>query len=104
METIVPWSELEALIVPYYPKAGKGRQPVGLGIMLRIYFLQHWFNLSDPGAEDALYESPVLRGFAGVDLPPHGRRPVRGGPGWAALPRPMKPPSSTSATCWNNMN
>jgi IS5 family transposase len=68
METIVPWSELEALIAPYYPKAGKGRQPVGLGIMLRIYFLQHWFNLSDPGAEDALYESPVLRGFAGVDL------------------------------------
>jgi transposase, IS5 family len=68
METIVPWSELEALIEPHYPKAGKGRQPVGLGIMLRIYFLQHWFNLSDPGAEDALYESPVLRSFAGVDL------------------------------------
>jgi len=68
MDTIVPWSELEALIAPYYPKAGKGRQPVGLGIMLRIYFLQHWFNLSDPGAEDALYESPVLRGFVGIDL------------------------------------
>ena len=68
METIVPWSELEALIEPHYPKAGKGRQPVGLGVMLRIYFLQHWFNLSDPGAEDALFESPVLRGFAGVDL------------------------------------
>jgi IS5 family transposase len=68
MEAVVPWSELEALIAPHYPKAGKGRQPVGLGIMLRIYFLQHWFNLSDPGAEDALYESPVLRGFAGVDL------------------------------------
>jgi IS5 family transposase len=68
MEAVVPWSELEALIEPHYPKAGKGRQPVGLGIMLRIYFLQHWFNLSDPGAEDALYESPVLRGFVGVDL------------------------------------
>jgi len=68
MDTIVPWSELEALIAPFYPKAGKGRQPVGLGIMLRIYFLQHWFNLSDPGVEDALYESPVLRGFAGIDL------------------------------------
>jgi len=68
MEAVVPWAELEALIEPHYPKAGKGRQPVGLGIMLRIYFLQHWFNLSDPGAEDALYESPVLRGFAGVDL------------------------------------
>ena len=68
MEAVVPWSELEALIEPHYPKAGKGRHPVALGTMLRIYFLQHWFNLSDPGAEDALYESPVLRGFAGVDL------------------------------------
>jgi IS5 family transposase len=68
MEAVVPWSELEALIAPHYPKAGNGRQPVGIGIMLRIYFLQHWFNLSDPGAEDALYDSPALRGFAGVDL------------------------------------
>jgi IS5 family transposase len=68
MEAVVPWTELEALIEPYYPKACKGRRPVGLSIMLRVYFLQHWFNLSDPGVEDALYESPVLRGFAGVDL------------------------------------
>jgi IS5 family transposase len=68
METVVLWSALEALIAPCYPKAGNGRQPVGLTIMLRIYFLQHWFNLSDPGAEDALYESAVLRRFAGVDL------------------------------------
>lgn len=68
MESVVPWRELEALIEPYYAKAGNGRQPVGLSIMLRVYFLQQWFNLSDPGAEDALYESPVLRGFAGVDL------------------------------------
>ena len=68
METVVPWSELETLVAPYYPKAGNGRQPVGLSIMLRIYFLQHWFSLSDPGAEDALYDSPALRGFAGVDL------------------------------------
>src|ERR1039457_4485722 len=68
MEAVVPWPELEALIEPHYPKAGKGPQPVGLGIMLRIYFLQLWFNLSEPGAEDALYESPVLRGFVGVDL------------------------------------
>jgi len=68
MEGVVPWSELEALIEPYYPKAGKGRHPIALSTMLRIYFLQHWFNLSDPGAEDALYESPVLRHFASVDL------------------------------------
>ena len=68
MDVVVPWRELEALIEPFYPKAGNGRQPVGLSIMLRVYFLQQWFNLSDPGAEDALYESPVLRRFAGVDL------------------------------------
>src|SRR6266567_4318325 len=73
MDVVVPWRELEVLIEPHYPKAGNGRQPVGLSIMLRVYFLQQWFNLSDPGAEDALYESPVLRRFAGVDL---GRAPV----------------------------
>ena len=68
MDVVVPWRELEALIEPFYPKVGNGRQPVGLSIMLRVYFLQQWFNLSYPGAEDALYESPVLRRFAGVDL------------------------------------
>lgn len=68
MEGIVPWGALQAFIEPHYPKAGNGRQPVGLAIMLRVYFLQQWFNLSDPGVEDALYESPVLRRFAGVDL------------------------------------
>src|SRR5579875_3561351 len=73
METVVPWRELEAVIEPHYPKAGNGRQPVGLSIMLRVYFLQQWFHLSDPGVEDALYESPVLRRFARIDL---GRAPV----------------------------
>jgi transposase, IS5 family len=73
MDKIVPWRELEGLIEPHYPKAGNGRPPVGLSIMLRIYFLQHWFNLSDPGAEEALYDSRALRRFAGVDL---GRSPA----------------------------
>ena len=68
MDAVVPWRDLEALIEPHYPKAGNGRQPVGLSIVLRVYFLKQWFNLSDPGAEDSLYESPVLRRFAGVDL------------------------------------
>lgn len=68
MEQVVPWSELLALVEPHYPKAGKGRQPVGLAIMLRTYFLQQWFNLSDPGMEEAFYDSPALRRFAGVDL------------------------------------
>ena len=65
MEQVVPWAELEALVEPHYPKGENGRPPVGLGIMLRIYFVQQWFNLSDPGAEEALYESPALRRFAG---------------------------------------
>lgn len=73
MEQVVPWAELQALIEPHYPKGENGRPPVGLSIMLRVYFLQQWFNLSDPGAEEALYESPVLRRFAGVDL---GRAPA----------------------------
>jgi IS5 family transposase len=68
MNHVVPWAELLALVEPFYPKAGNGRQPVGLAIMLRTYFLQQWFSLSDPGMEEAFYESPVLRRFAGVDL------------------------------------
>ena len=68
MKQVVPWSELLALAEPFYPKAGNGRQPVGLATMLRTYFLQQWFGLSDPGMEEAFYESPVLRHFAGVDL------------------------------------
>jgi transposase, IS5 family len=73
METVMPWRELESLIEPHYPKQGNGRPPIGLGIMLRVDFLQHWFNLSDPAAEEALYDSPGLRRFAGVDL---GRAPA----------------------------
>ena len=68
MELVVPWSELLALVRPHYAVAGNGRRPVGLAIMLRTYFVQQWFNLSDPGVEEALYESPVLRRFVGVDL------------------------------------
>jgi IS5 family transposase len=68
MERIVPWAELSALAEPHYAKAGNGRRPVGLAIMLRTYFLQQWFNLSDPGVEEALYESAALRRFVGVDL------------------------------------
>jgi IS5 family transposase len=87
MDAVMPWADLLALVAPYYSKGETGRKPVGLEIMLRVYFLQRWFALSDPAAEDALYESAVLRRFAGVDLPPHGRRPVRGDPGWAARRR-----------------
>lgn len=68
MSQVVPWAELAALVEPHYAKAGNGRRPVGLSIMLRTYFLQQWFNLSDPGVEEALYESAALRRFVGVDL------------------------------------
>jgi IS5 family transposase len=68
MEKVIPWSSLESLVRPHYAKAGNGRQPVGLSIMLRTYFVQQWFNLSDPGVEEALYESSALRHFVGVDL------------------------------------
>jgi IS5 family transposase len=73
MDQVVPWAELETLIRPHYPKGENGRPPMGLSIMLRIHFLQQWFNLSDPAAEEALYDSPVLRRFAGIDL---GRAPA----------------------------
>jgi len=68
MEQVVPWRELCALVEPHYPKAGNGRPPVGVERMLRIYFLQQWFNLSDPGVEEALYDSAVMRQFVGIDL------------------------------------
>ncbi len=74
MERVIPWAELAAVIEPYYPKPeGAGRRPIGIERMLRIHFLQHWFNLSDPAVEEALYESRSMRTFAGIDL---GREPA----------------------------
>lgn len=73
MDRVVPWRELCELIEPYYPKAGNGRPPVGLERMLRIHFLQHWYNLSDPGVEEELKESQSMRRFVGIDL---GQEPV----------------------------
>jgi transposase, IS5 family len=68
MEQIVPWSALCEVIEPHYPKAGNGRPPVGLERMLRMYFVQHWFNLADAACEDALLDSTALRRFVGIDL------------------------------------
>lgn len=73
MNRVVPWAKLCAVVAPVYPKAGNGRPPIGLERMLRIYFLQHWFNLSDPGVEEALYDSLAMRDFVGIDL---GREPA----------------------------
>jgi IS5 family transposase len=68
MGAVIPWRRLLALIEPHYPQAGNGRQPLGLEKMLRIYFLQQWFNLSDPQAEDAIYDRESMRRFARVEL------------------------------------
>src|SRR5436190_10168486 len=68
MEQVVPWGELCALVAPHYPQPGKGRRPVGVERILRIYFLQQWFNLSDPAVEEALYDSGGMRQFVGIDL------------------------------------
>ncbi|WJW74364.1 IS5 family transposase [Thiohalobacter sp. IOR34] len=74
MDRIIPWAELSAVIEPFYPKGeGRGRPPVGVERMLRIHFLQHWFNLSDPAVEEALYDSRAMRRFVGIDL---GREPA----------------------------
>lgn len=70
VDKVVPWSELCALVEPRCPKPGKGpgRRPIGVERMLPIYFLQQWFNLSDPAVEEALYESISMREFGGIDL------------------------------------
>jgi IS5 family transposase len=68
MDAVIPWSLLVGLIEPHYPNSGKGRPPHELERMLRIYFLQQWFNLSDPQAEDAIYDSESMRRFARVEL------------------------------------
>jgi transposase, IS5 family len=68
MEQVVPWERLEKLIEPHYPKVGKGRPPRGLREMLRIYCLQQWYGLSDPGVEEALYDMESMRRFVGLEL------------------------------------
>jgi IS5 family transposase len=56
MNELMPWDQLEAVIEPFYPKAGNGRRPYPLSTMFRIHCMQHWYNMSDPAMEDALYE------------------------------------------------
>jgi len=68
MDAVIPWKHLNRLIEPHYPKAGNGTRPMPQERMLRIYFMQQWFNLSDPAMEDALYDSESMRRFAGIEL------------------------------------
>jgi IS5 family transposase len=68
MEAVIPWAKLLAVIEPFYPKGQRGRPPIGLERMLRVYFLQQWYGLADEALEDALYDSQALQGFARIDL------------------------------------
>ena len=69
MESVVPWARVVAVIEPFYPKSGKrGRPPIGLARMLRMYFVQQWYGLADEAVEDALYDSQALRDFCGINL------------------------------------
>jgi IS5 family transposase len=73
MNRAIPWNRLVSLIEPYYPKAGNGRHPMPLEQMLRIYFMQQWYSLSDPAMEDSLYDIESMRRFANIEL---GEDPV----------------------------
>jgi len=70
MEAILPWDEMQALIEAVYPKVpcGKGTRPIPLPVMLRMLLLGVWFNLSDVGVEDSLYDTPCMREFVGIDV------------------------------------
>ena len=69
MQQVVPWLALIALIEPHYPSSGRvGRPPIGVPRMLRMYFLQQWYSLSDEGLEDAIYDSQAMREFMGIEL------------------------------------
>src|SRR5512137_1884712 len=72
MEEVIPWARLLAVIEPHYPKGQRGRPPIGLERMLRVYFLQQWYALADEALEDALYDSQALQRFARIDLSAEG--------------------------------
>src|SRR3954447_11825775 len=87
MEQAVPWAWLVARLRPFYPKGEPGRPPIWLERMLRVYFVQQWYGLSDEGLEEALYDSQVLRSFAGIalnrDPVPDATRSCISGIGWS---------------------
>lgn len=68
MESIIPWDHWVGLIRPYYPAGKRGRPPKDIEKMLRMYLMQSWFNLSDEGIEDAIYDSYAMRKFIGLDF------------------------------------
>ena len=86
LDSLIPWQRLEERIRPHYPRAGRGRRPYDLSVMLRIHLVQVCHNLSDPAMEDLLYEAESVRCFA--DCGCRSRYP-------------MRVRSCTFATCWS---
>ena len=86
MDEIIPWEEWVTLIVPHYPNGKRGRPPIEIETMLRMYLLQCWFNLSDEGVEDAIYDSDAMRKFMGINF--------------LSRTSQMPPHCCTSGTCW----
>ena len=68
MEAVIPWDEILSALKAYYPKGKRGRPPIGLERMLRLYFLQQWYGLADEALEDAVYDSQAMRAFLGINL------------------------------------
>ena len=68
MDEIIPWDEWVGIIMPFYPSGKRGRPPKGIELMLRMYLVQVWFNLSDEGTEDAIYDSYAMRKFVGINF------------------------------------
>lgn len=77
MDEIIPWNEWVSLVVPHYPSGKRGRPPIEIETMLRMYLLQCWFNLSDEGVEDAIYDSYAMRKFMGINFVEHPYRIVK---------------------------
>src|SRR5215203_5407850 len=105
MERVVPWARLVDRLRPFYPKGERGRPPVGLERMLRIYFVQQWYGLADEALEDALYDSQALRGFVGIDLNrdryPTRRQCCTSAIGWSSTTWPRRC-LTRSGRCWRN--
>ena len=99
METLIPWSQLLAVIEPCYPKGERGRPPIGLERMLRVYFLQQWYALADEALEDALYDSQALQGFARIDLHAEGVPACLKRMTCARTSLPPSTPTSPRAAC-----
>src|SRR5205807_6361146 len=93
MEQVVPWGELCALVAPHYPQPGKGRRPVGVERMLRIYFLQQWFNLSDPAVEEAEERSRTFSRTSFSEISARVFCPLAGA---SSIPMPAPTPTPIS--------